>query len=186
VSGGNGAGGELRAALREALEELLPGLAAGAAGHRDDDARPVPRVPPPPVAAVHRPAGYAWSEPAARPGGGIAAPTPPLESVALSCDADLDAFVRRLAQLFESAAERDAVRTGRRRFTLAAGAAEAAAAPAGAALMRVERGAVTERIVARAAEQQARLVLGPRAVLTPLGRDRARRLGVEVERERPC
>jgi len=52
--------------------------------------------------------------------------------------------------------------------------------------MRVERGAVTERTVKEAAAAGAGLVLAPRAVLTPLARERARELGVEIERERRC
>ena len=58
-----------------------------------------------------------------------------------------------------------------------------AAAPS-ATDVRVDRGAVTERMVARAAADGARLVLGPRAVLTPLARDKARTLGVPIEKER--
>ena len=50
----------------------------------------------------------------------------------------------------------------------------------------LEKGAVTERHVREAAEQRARLVLSPRAVLTPMARDRARSLGVEIEKERRC
>ena len=46
------------------------------------------------------------------------------------------------------------------------------------------RGAVTEAMVRQAAQAGARLVLGPRAVLTPLARDRARAAGVEIEKER--
>jgi len=37
-----------------------------------------------------------------------------------------------------------------------------------------------------AAAEGARLVLARGAVLTPLARDRARALGVEIERERKC
>jgi hypothetical protein len=48
----------------------------------------------------------------------------------------------------------------------------------------VEKGAVTERAVIAAAKAGHRLVLGPRAVLTPLARDKARALGVPVEKER--
>jgi hypothetical protein len=51
-------------------------------------------------------------------------------------------------------------------------------------IQRVEKGAVTERIVAAAARDGAALVLGPRAVLTPLARDKARALGVPVQKER--
>ena len=47
----------------------------------------------------------------------------------------------------------------------------------------IDRGAVTERTVAAAAKAGGRLVLGPRAVLTPLAREKARALGIEIERE---
>ena len=63
------------------------------------------------------------------------------------------------------------------RFTLGA----ATAPPADAT--RIDRGAVTERTVAAAAKAGGRLVLGPRAVLTPLAREKARALGIEIERE---
>ena len=48
----------------------------------------------------------------------------------------------------------------------------------------MDKGAVTERAVNAAAKAGARLVLGPRAVLTPLARDKARALGVPIEKER--
>jgi hypothetical protein len=51
-----------------------------------------------------------------------------------------------------------------------------------ATVHRVERGAVTERAVNAAAAAGAALSIGPRAVLTPLARDRARTLGVVIER----
>jgi len=44
--------------------------------------------------------------------------------------------------------------------------------------------AVTERAVQAAVKAGRRLVLGPRAVLTPLARDRALALGVPIEKER--
>ncbi len=51
-------------------------------------------------------------------------------------------------------------------------------------MTRVDRGAVTERTVIKAAADGARLLLGRGAVLTPLARDKARSLGVEIEKER--
>jgi 2-keto-3-deoxy-L-rhamnonate aldolase RhmA len=71
------------------------------------------------------------------------------------------------------------------RFTLGgatSGAPGRAAAASG--VVRVDRGALTERIVKQAADAGARLVLAPRAVITPLAREKARALGVEIERER--
>jgi hypothetical protein len=66
----------------------------------------------------------------------------------------------------------------------AAAANGSASASASRKVQRVEKGAVTERIVAAAARDGAALVLGPRAVLTPLARDKARALGVPVQKER--
>jgi hypothetical protein len=114
------------------------------------------------------------------------APAP--EPVSVRTDADLDALVRRVATLCEDPRRRQAMRDGRHGFRLAAGSGEQPpGAPATTAtaqtVVRVERGAVTERAVRRAAADKARLVLGPRAVLTPLARDTARSLGVDVERE---
>ena len=51
-------------------------------------------------------------------------------------------------------------------------------------VQRVEKNTMTERMVAAAARDGAALVLGPRAVLTPLARDKARALGVPVQKER--
>jgi hypothetical protein len=53
-----------------------------------------------------------------------------------------------------------------------------------AAVRRIEKGAVTERAVIAAAKAGHRLVLGPGAMLTPLAKDKARALGVPVEKER--
>jgi hypothetical protein len=103
-----------------------------------------------------------------------------VETVSLRTDADLDAFVKRLLRLFENPQRRDALRAGRLRFRLAAAAGPGSVQPA----HRVDKGAVTEAMVRQAAGAGARLVLGRRAVLTPLARDRARSAGVEIERER--
>ena len=53
-----------------------------------------------------------------------------------------------------------------------------------APVRRIERGAVTEAVIAAAARAGERLVLGRGAVLTPLARDRARASGVQIEKER--
>jgi hypothetical protein len=157
----------------------------------------VPQVPAPPVARVHRPSG--WRPPAesdttpaigashARQLAGAAAHPAgaDVEVVDLRSDADLDAFVRSLVHRFENPRDRMAIRSGKLRFRLGATAGPATA-QAAAPVLRIERGAVTERTVRDAAAQGARLVLAPRAVLTPMARDRARSLGVEIEKERPC
>ena len=100
-------------------------------------------------------------------------------TVRISSDEDLHAFALRVLKLADNPKLRRDLIGGRIRFTLAG---QAAGGPAAA--HRVDKGAVTERTVAAAAKAGARLVLGPRAVLTPLARDKARALGVPIERPR--
>ena len=120
---------------------------------------------------------------------------PVTETVNLSTDADLAAFVARLLDLDPE--QREELRSGRKRFRLAAlavppapvaGRAVAGRAGAGGAgaspVRRIERGAVTEAVINQAARAGERLVLGRGAVLTPLARDRARASGVPIEKER--
>jgi len=129
---------------------------------------------------------------------------PATETVNLSTNEDLAAFVARLLDL--DPGERAELQSGRKRFRLARemnGSAPAPVpaatsvpavtlaqtaipipAPAGAPVRRVESGAVTEALVKQAARAGERLVLGRGAVLTPLARDRARASGVEIVKER--
>jgi hypothetical protein len=122
---------------------------------------------------------------------------PVTETVNLSTDEDLAAFVKRLLDLDPD--QREELRSGRKRFGLALPPAPqgppAPSVPAGAAngaeragetspVRHIERGAVTEAVVAAAARAGERLVLGRGAVLTPLARDRARASGVQIEKER--
>ena len=137
---------------------------------------------------------------------------PVIETVNLSTDEDLTAFVARLLDLDPEA--REELRAGRKEFRLAVPShPQAPQAPSvtqtisipassggsavhgpngltavngsgGPPARRIERGAVTEKVVRDAARAGERLVLGPRAVLTPLARDRARVTGVEISRER--
>src|SRR5262249_9300701 len=105
-----------------------------------------------------------------------------VEVVTIRTDADLGAFVLHLLHLFENPKHRDALRSGRLRFRLAATAVPGSAQPS----HRIEKGAVTEAMVAASARAGARLVLGRRAVLTPLAPDRARAAGVDIGKERRC
>lgn len=150
-----------RDAAREILRELLHDALAGSNG-----GGVTPQIPPPPVAAVHRPSTWRAAAPAPQAG---------TEFVALNSDQDLDQFVRTLLARFENPQDREAIRAGRLRFTLRRGDTSGA--------VRIERGAVTERKVEEAAKAGARLVLGPGAVLTPLAREKARAKGIEIERE---
>jgi hypothetical protein len=149
---------ETRQLLRELVAEALDNGNGG----------PAPQVPAPPVAAVLRPS--TWSAPPAPGeviGGGVAGAR--VESVRLATDDDLARFVADVL------ANADAIRAGALRFTLGA---------APSAVKRIDRGAVTERAVDEAAKTGGKLILGPRAVLTPLARERARALKIQIERER--
>ena len=119
------------------------------------------------------------------------------ETVNLSTDEDLAVFVKRLLDL--DPAQREELRSGRKRFRLVSPQAQSVPAGAGqvsagqsngaeragpsAPVRRIERGAVTEAVIAAAARAGERLVLGRGAVLTPLARDRARASGVQIEKE---
>jgi hypothetical protein len=195
VTAGPGADGEvIRALVREVLAELLPAAATSEAGSAGPGERP-PGTPrgadgawTASRQATSRDAqvgsgqgGFAGVGPAQQ---GLAHPVTEhvesVEVVSLRTDAELAAFVMRLLHLFENPKHRDALRTGRLRFRLPAAAVPGSVQPS----HRVDKGAVTEAMVTAAARAGARLVLGPRAVLTPLGRDRARAAGVEIVKER--
>lgn len=159
---------ELRSLVREALQDLLPAQAAGVPS--DSASRPVvPGVPD----GRTQPDGGPMPQ-AVQDGGTV---------VALSSDADLESFVRRLLRMFQDPRHRQDLLHGRIRFRLA-NPASAGPGAKGSSVLRVDRGAVTERRIRDAARAGARVVLGKSAVLTPLARDRARALGVDIEKER--
>ena len=159
MSAAEGPGGlssdELRAAVRAVLRDVLP---------REVLTRSAPVPSTDPVVGLQ-------PGPATNPvaGGG---------AVVLRDDADLDALVRRVAEACADPERRAALAAGRHDYRLARDQQDV-----NERTLRVERGAVTERTVQRAATDGARLVVGRRAVLTPLARDRARSLGVSVEKE---
>jgi hypothetical protein len=156
----------LRALVREALADLLP----PAPGQAGPPAGPGP-APPGPGGTAPGQEGAVFT---VRDGVGA------VETVSVRTDQELAAFVTRLLHLFENPRRRDDLRSGRLRFRLTAAGAAGSARP----VHRIDKGAVTEAAVRDAARAGARLVLGRRAVLTPLARDRARAAGVEIEKER--
>lgn len=112
--------------------------------------------------------------------------TPPrlqerVEAVRIVDDRDLEEFTRRLLHAFENPKNRRDLREGRLRFRLTGGTVPAATGDRPA--QRIDTGAVTERQVKAAAETGRRLILGRKAVLTPLARESARALGVPIEKE---
>jgi hypothetical protein len=105
---------------------------------------------------------------------------PAVRAVRLETDEDVRQFALDIVRLADNPARRADLIAGRLAFTLAGSPAGAARRPE----HRVDAGAVTERAVQAAAKAGERLVLGPRAMLTPLARDRALALGVPIEKER--
>jgi len=198
---------ELRRLVREVLRELLPAAAAdqrvagsGAVGAGRPGGAGSGAV------GAGRPGGAgSGAVGAGRPDGAVRA-------VRLTTEEELHAFVVEVLRLADDPQRRIDLLAGRLRFIPAQPAADredepAAAVPAalrqgrppgsarpaepaavvgqdGRAIRRIEKGAVTERAVIAAARAGEQLVLGPRAVLTPLARDKARALGVPVEKER--
>lgn len=96
-----------------------------------------------------------------------------VESVHLGNDADLAAFVRRVIETQE------AIKAGQLRFTLGGTAPAPLSSAAGAILS----GVITEHAVDKHAASGT-LILAADAVITPLGRDRARKLNLKIERRR--
>ncbi len=163
-------GDGLRSLVRQVLREAMDGAAT------PPGQVPAGPTPAPPVRV--RPAQPGASQ--ILPIEAMAGADEPAETVTLRNDADLATFVLRLLHLFENPKARDDLRSGRRRFRLDQGSLAGSVRPS----HRVEKGAVTEAAVKAAAAAGAQLVLGPRAVLTPLARDRARAAGVHIEQER--
>ena len=95
-------------------------------------------------------------------------------------DRDLADLVTQVLNLAEHPDRAADLRAGRIRFRLAD--ESGTGAPSGPTPIDVERGAVTERLIQQAAREQRSLRIGPRAVVTPLARDRARALGVTIDR----
>ena len=164
-------------AARDLLRELLAEALANRNGRR--------RLSTAPVAAVHRPSTWAKRSPP-RParslGNRLAIPSsrfanitstaPRTEAVRLENDADLAAFVRMVLE------HGDAIREGRLRFTLGS---SSSSPPAG--VMRVAHGAVTDDDQeGGGGRRPARARAG--SLLTPLAREKARALGIDIERER--
>jgi hypothetical protein len=146
---------QLRALVREVVRDVAASVV------------PVPTPPAP-----SSPAGFVPTSPLA------ADEKTRTDTVRIATDQDLDAFVRQLLRLFENPKTRDDLRSGRLSFRLAGNGSGAPAT------RRFDSGAVTERHIADMAEAGGVLVLGRKAVLTPLAREKARALGITITKER--
>jgi hypothetical protein len=180
---------ELRLLIREVLRDAL-----GDAHLKAPPAAPPSDIPAGAIQQTSSPAcgpgvpGPAVSR-AAEPASSGSTPTSAscagTRHVRLVTDEDLHQFVLTVVRLADNPARRRDLLTGRLRFTLSGSpGGQAIDGQSGQGAFRIETGAVTERAVQAAAKAGERLVLGRRAVLTPLARDRALSLGVPIERER--
>ncbi|VEG58279.1 Uncharacterised protein [Mycolicibacterium aurum] len=162
---------------REALRQLVREVIREAVGDLTT-ASPSPSTPAAPKPAPVAAAPKAADGPVAT--GPLAADERSrVDTVRITNDRELDVFVRNLLRLYENPKTRADLRQGRLSFRLAGTDRSGPGST-----RRVERGAVTERQIADIAASGASLVLGPRAVLTPLARERARALGVTIHKER--
>ncbi|MDF3340605.1 hypothetical protein P3H80_24465 [Mycolicibacterium septicum] len=163
---------ELRALVREVVRDAVRdvGVATKTPGPVAVPPPPAPAPPAPPTVADQF--GVEPTGPRAVDGRNRT------ETVQLTNDRDLDSFVRKLLRLFESPKTRADLKAGRLSFRLAG----STRSTGGGASRRIEAGAVTERHIADMAG--GTLVLGRKAVLTPLAREKARTLGITIEKER--
>lgn len=117
---------------------------------------------------------------------------PESEQVSLRNDAEVAAFVQRLIGLLDHPAHAHAVRNGSHRFVLAKTAPSAAGATSmttsdslvSGALsdMTIKEGLLTEAKMNQFKGTVGRLLLNSAVVVTPGARDRARQLGITMER----
>ncbi|WKG03802.1 hypothetical protein [Mycolicibacterium sp. HK-90] len=163
---------ELRALVREVVRDAVAGLSSAAKTPGPVALPPPPAPAPPAPTTVADQMGLEPTGPRAVEGKNRT------ETVQLGNDRDLENFVRKLLRLFESPKTRADLKAGRLSFRLAG----ATKASGGGAVHRIESGAVTERHIADMAG--GTLVLGRKAVLTPLAREKARTLGITIEKER--
>ena len=107
------------------------------------------------------------------------------EVVSLNTDADLAAFVQRILDMSEDTNTRAQLRAGRVAFQLAGRGAGNTSSPTNPVSggMHVEKGALTEAMVRKAAESGNAIHVGRKVVITALARDKARAMGVEIIRD---
>ena len=167
----------MRRMVREVLRDALPEAIKGSAALKAAAQKVVASAP-------------ARAEPAPKKSspGAQSAPTRqnPEEEVSLQSDQELAQFVRRIVHLLENPATREAVKSGRHGFRLKRSSASSPVASAGrpaGAVEKIAKGVVKENTVVDAAKAGARLVIGRGVVVTPLARDKARQLGVQIERD---
>ncbi len=156
---------ELRSLVRHALKEAL-GAGAGTAA--------------PPLAG----GGLVADMRAA-----LARGKPATVNVAIASKADLDRFARAIAEAADHADLKAAITAGDLRFDMAApkpAAARPAEKPASrSGTFQMNSGVLSETRLVEIARGHSRILVGSDVVMTPLARDKARELKVELVRQKP-
>lgn len=166
---------DLRKLVREALKEALGGAANAPPG-----ATPARSSAPP---AGSGQGGFAASLRAA-----LAAGRPARVPVTIGSSADLGRFARDIAEASSHPDLKAAIASGDIGFDLAGGPGAAAKAPATAAAdaaYEMKTGVLSETRLVEIARGHRRIVIGADVVLTPLARDKAREMRIELTRQKP-
>jgi sugar-specific transcriptional regulator TrmB len=100
--------------------------------------------------------------------------------------ADLDAFARGILAAGEDAALKAAIRAGDVRFEIAGGAERTnVKTVAKGGSFHMESGVLGETKLVELARSHSKIVVGSDVVVTPLAREKARQLKVEIARQKP-
>lgn len=104
-----------------------------------------------------------------------------VEVVSLNTDSDVKSLVNRVLDMAADPQSLAALREGTIVFQVSNQSSQHSAN--GSNATRIEKGAVTESTIRKAAESGSTLILGRKVVVTSLARDKARDLGVTIIRE---
>jgi len=105
-------------------------------------------------------------------------------SARIACDADLNSFARHVLSLAENMEIRGQIQSGRYPFQLEANTSTQVMAVTHNGSGVVRDGVITEATLSKLPKGIRSLELGPGAVVTPLAKERARALGIVLERRR--
>lgn len=163
--------------VRQALKEAL----GGAAPMARTAAEPPLSEATAPVAVTEPKAGFAATLRAA-----LAKGRPARVVVSVRSAADLSRFARDIAEASGHPDLKTAIMTGDITFDIAgpSAASAAKAAPAGGAY-EMTSGVLSETKIVEIARTHKRIVVGGDVVLTPLARDKAREMRIELTRQKP-
>jgi hypothetical protein len=113
----------------------------------------------------------------------------PGRSGVVSVDDDLNRFAQIIIQAAEHEDLKAAIMSGRLKFTNGAQLSPGAEAPGNPertdGTFRLDKGMLSETRVAEIGKLHTKIVLGPEVVVTPLARDRARELKLQLVRSKP-